>query len=79
MLLLRGIQGASKNPLPSFQLHEVLNLWLRQVSVFQWKVHKKADQKKPTISRDFGTFSNFDVFCEEETQGHLKPQVGHPK
>ncbi len=54
MHLWRGIQGASKTPLLSFQLHEVLELWPRfqllLVSVFQCKVHSWADRKK---KRDF--------------------------
>ena len=53
MLLWRGIQGASKNPLRSFQLHEVLELWPRQVSVLNGKYMGGPTKKNNMISCDF--------------------------
>ena len=77
MLLWRGIQGASKNPLGSLQLHGVLEIWPPEVSILM--ENPRDGRPKIAISRDFWHFSNFDVFFEGKTQGHPKTQAGPPK
>ena len=80
MLLWRGIQGASKNPLGSLQLH--LHGGTRDMAApsfsFQWKVHWRADLKN-AISRDFCHCSKFDVFfLKGEPRGIQKPKRDLP-
>ena len=78
MLLWRGIQGASKNPLGSFQLHEVLEIWPFQVSVFNGKYMEEPTKKTrfPTI---FGTFPIVMYFWKGESRCIQKTQARPPK
>ena len=76
MLLLRGIQGASKNLLWSLQLHGVLELWPPEVSILMENL--RDNRPKIAISRDFWHFSNFDVFLKGEPRGIQKPKRDLP-
>ena len=76
MLLWRGIQGASKNPLGSLQIHVVLELWPPEVSILMKNL--RDGWLKIAISRDFWHFSNFDVFLKREPRGIQKPKGGEP-
>ena len=77
MLLWRGLQGASKNPLGSLQLHGVLGLWPPEVSILMENL--RDCRPKNAISRDFRHFSNFDIFLKGEPRGIQKPQAWPPK
>ena len=71
------MQGASKTPLGSFQLHEVLELWPRQVSVFNGKY-----MEEPTKKREFPQFlALFQFWCifEGKPRGIQKPKRDLPK
>ena len=76
MLLWRGIQGASKNPLGSLQLHGVLELWPPEVSILMENL--KDGRPKIAISRNFWHFSNFDVFVKGKLRGIQKPKRDLP-
>ena len=76
MLFCRGTQGASKNPLGSFQLHGVLELWPPKVSSLLG--NKRDGRTKNAISRDFWHFFNFDVFLKGEPRGTQKPKRDLP-
>ena len=77
MLLWRGIQGASKNPLGSLQLHGVLELWPPEVSILMENL--RGGRPKIAISRNCWHFSNFDVFLKGEPRGIQKPKREPPK
>ena len=76
MLLLRGIKGASKNPLWSLQPHRVLKLWPPEVSILMENL--RDGRPKIGISRDFWHFSNFDVLLKGEPRGIQNPKRDLP-
>ena len=71
MLLWRGIQGASKNPLRSLQLHGVLELWPPEVSILMENL--RGGRPKIAISRNFWHFSNFDLFLKGDPGASKTP------